>query len=118
MGAPDIEIARAHDLPAKVRVLVDRVWSRGLSSEALGHDDWIRDVAPTSDLQKLSGHDAKPWDESRERYRMALDDREAAERCLAWRRREAVTLLYAAKDREHIQALVLRDFLAERMEDE
>ena len=118
MSRSDIEIARADDDPGKgARLLVDRVWPRGISKQDLGHDDWIRDVAPSSELRKWFGHDTKKWEEFGKRYRKELDGNDdAVERCLDWCRKGPVTLLFAAKDREHNQAVVLRDYLAKRLE--
>ncbi len=94
------------------RILVDRVWPRGISKVDLEHDDWIREVAPSSDLRKWFGYDADKWPEFRRRYLSELGDNpEAVERCLQWCRKGNVTLLFAARDRERNQAVVLRDHL-------
>lgn len=118
----DIRIARVYDeldASAGARLLVDRVWPRGLRKEDLKHDDWIRDVAPSAALRKWFGHDPDKWDAFRERYRAELDDNaEAVERCLAWCREGPVTLLYSARDRERNQAVVLRQYLHELLDRE
>ena len=114
---PEIRILRVHDDPSQsvgARLLVDRLWPRGIAKAELGHDDWIREVAPSSGLRKWFGHDPARWEEFRRRYRAELDaNSEAVERCLRWCRKGPVTLLYGARDREHNQAVVLRDYLIE-----
>ncbi|HMN38396.1 MAG TPA: DUF488 family protein [Hyphomicrobium sp.] len=117
--APRIAIARAYDeLPrsAGARLLVDRIWPRGVSRHDLQIDEWIRDVAPSAKLRKWFGHDPARWEEFQRRYRAELDSRpEAVERCLVWCRKGPVLLLFGARDREHNQAVVLRDYLSERV---
>jgi uncharacterized protein YeaO (DUF488 family) len=110
-----IRIARVRDeiedLPG-ARLLVDRVWPRGVSKAALQLDDWIRDVAPSTGLRKWFGHDPERWEAFRDRYLAELAETpEAVERCLAWCRAGRVVLLFGAKDRDHNQAVVLRDHL-------
>ncbi len=118
--ASDIRIARAYDDLGDIegaRLLVDRVWPRGVSRDEIDLDDWVRDVAPTSGLRKWFGHDPRKWQEFRSRYRKELDANEAAvERCLEWCRKGPVVLLFGARDREHNQAAVLRDYLHEALE--
>lgn len=114
-----IEIARIRDKDASAKgaaLLVDRLWPRGIRKEDLHHDDWIKDVAPSTELRKWFNHDADRWDEFRRRYRAELDDnKEAVEQCLAWCRKGPVTLLFDARDEERNQAVVLRDYLAEKL---
>lgn len=110
-----IRIARAYDdlggIPG-ARLLVDHVWPRGVRKADLALDDWLRDVAPSAPLRKWFGHDPKKWDAFRSRYRAELkESNEAIERCLAWCRGGPVVLLFGAKDREHNQAVVLREYL-------
>lgn len=118
--ASDIRIARAYDDLDDIggaRLLVDRVWPRGVSKDDLDLDDWVREVAPTSGLRKWFGHDPLKWQGFRSRYRKELDaNEEAVKRCLEWCRKGPVVLLYGAKDREHNQAVVLRDYLKEALE--
>ena len=92
------------------------MWPRGVKKAELRHDAWIREVAPTTALRRWFGHDPAKWADFRERYLAELHDNpEAVERCLAWCRKGPVTLLFAARDREHNQAVVLRDHLRERI---
>lgn len=118
-NAPDIGHARVYDDlddTQAARLLVDRVWPRGISKDDLALDDWIKEVAPSTELRKWFGHDPDRWDAFRRRYREELDDNEeAVERCLVWCRKGPVVLLYGAKDRDHNQAVVLRAYLRERL---
>lgn len=93
-------------------VLVDRVWPRGVKKEELGHDEWAKSLAPSSDLRRWFGHDPERWDGFRERYREEL--KEVGDELDNLRERAAkqpVTLLFAARDTEHNQAVVLADML-------
>jgi uncharacterized protein YeaO (DUF488 family) len=118
-AASEISIARAYEAPVKgreARLLVDRVWPRGLRKEDLHLDDWIKEVAPSDALRKWFGHDPEKWEAFRERYRAELDrEPEAVEKCLDWCRKGPVVLLYGARDEEHNQAVVLRDYLEEAL---
>ncbi len=114
-----IRIARVHDdleTVSGARLLVDRVWPRGITKDQLQLDEWIRDIAPTTELRKWFGHDPEKWEEFEHRYRGELDAApDPVGRCLEWCRKGPVTLLFAAKDRDHNQAVVLRDYLAEHL---
>lgn len=121
-NAPNINYARVYDDLGKTqgaRLLVDRVWPRGVSKVDLDLDDWIKEVAPSTDLRKWFGHDTDRWEDFRRRYRAELDENEeAVERCLAWCRKGPVVLLFGAKDPDHNQAVVLREYLRERLAQE
>jgi len=112
-----INLERAYQGPTDstgYRVLVDRVWPRGVKRETLRLDEWSRDVAPTTELRRWYGHAVARWKTFRRRYRAELvlnptavqPLREAAAR-------GAVTLVYSAHDETHNQAVVLREFLLE-----
>lgn len=123
-GPGDIAIARVYGPQAApgaargARLLVDRVWPRGIRKAELKPDAWIREVAPSSDLRKWFGHDPARWDGFRDRYRQELrDNPDAVGRCLEWCRKGPVTLLYGARDEEHNQAVVLAGYLRERLGD-
>lgn len=111
-----IKVKRVYEEPASgdgYRILVDRLWPRGLTDEDAHVDLWMRRIAPTDELRTWFGHEAEKWPEFRERYRAEL--KEHAE-LLALigdveRHRKIVTLLYGAKDEEHNQAVVLREVL-------
>lgn len=111
----NIRIKRVYDPPNKKdgkRILVDRLWPRGLTKEEAAVDLWLKDVAPSSELRKWFGHDPARWEEFQKRYRGELKKNSASVSVL---KREAetsaVTLLYGAKDEEHNQAVVLRSLL-------
>ena len=93
-------------------MLVDRLWPRGLTRTELGADVWLKDVAPSPALRRWFGHDARRWNGFRRRYRAELARRPEALRLLRdLRRRGPLTLLYAARDEVHNNAVVLRDTL-------
>lgn len=110
-----IEIKRVYDPPAKSdgrRVLVDRVWPRGLSKAGARIDEWLKDVAPSTVLRQWFGHDPDKWKEFERRYFRELDANPAAVaqlRALARGRR--VTLLFGARDILHNNAVALRSYL-------
>lgn len=116
--APEIGLARVYDAArtaAGARLLVDRIWPRGVRKDDLKLDDWIKAVAPGSELRTWFGHDPGKWDEFRRRCRAELDDNgDAVAQCRAWCRKGPVVLLFAAKDRDHNHAVVLRDYLRAR----
>lgn len=94
------------------RLLVERLWPRGVKKEALRADAWLKDVAPSTELRKWFGHRPERWDEFRRRYRAELAAHPAAwQPILDAARRGPVTLLYSAHDTEHNGALVLREYL-------
>ncbi|MCB1885478.1 MAG: DUF488 domain-containing protein [Geminicoccaceae bacterium] len=94
------------------RVLVDRVWPRGVSKKEAAIDHWAKDVAPSTGLRKWFNHDPERWEEFQRRYREELEDREAGLDALVKKAGDGpMTLLFAAKDTERNQAVVLRDRL-------
>jgi uncharacterized protein YeaO (DUF488 family) len=111
-----LKIKRIYDLPEKddgYRVLVDRLWPRGVSKERAHLDLWLKEVAPSDALRKWFGHDPKRWAEFTAKYRKELAGKPeltAQIKKLA-RDHENVTLLYGAHDPLHNQAVVLRQFL-------
>lgn len=97
------------------RVLVDRLWPRGLSKQQARFDDWCKEVAPSEKLRTWFGHDEARFAEFRRRYRAELDDNEAlGELRRILRAHDSVTLLYAAKDDTNNNAVVLLEYLRER----
>jgi uncharacterized protein YeaO (DUF488 family) len=119
----DVRVRRVYDEPSDAdgtRVLVDRIWPRGLRKDALRLDDWARDVAPSSELRKWYGHDPAKFEEFRQRYLVELtrDPQRAALgrlRALAAARSQepgkTLTLLTATRDVDHSQAAVLARLL-------
>lgn len=109
-------LKRIYDPPAAAdgkRVLVDRVWPRGVTKDEAKLDLWLKDVAPSTALRKWFGHVPARWPAFRERYRLELADNPALEALKTLARTEKrVTLLYAARDTQHNQAVVLHELLA------
>ena len=100
------------------RILVDRVWPRGVRKEALEHDLWLRDVGPSDELRTWFGHEVERWPEFVRRYRAELEAPERAalvEQVVDLARRGPVTLLFGSRDTEHNQAVVLRDLVLEHL---
>lgn len=112
-----IRIRRVYDLrprPGESRVLVDRVWPRGLRRDDVHLDRWASELAPSAELRRWFGHDPRRWDEFQQRYRRELADKTAALKDVAeLTRRGPVVLLYGARDTDHNQAVVLKDVLEE-----
>lgn len=99
-----------------VRVLIDRLWPRGLTKEKAAVDHWIKDIAPSTELRKWFGHDPDRWTEFRRRYKEELRLRTALlDQIRDLARGGTVTLLFGAHDEEHNDAVVLRDLLVKGM---
>ncbi|MDE2584409.1 MAG: DUF488 domain-containing protein [Betaproteobacteria bacterium] len=110
-----ILLKRAYESPEPadgLRILVDRLWPRGVAKESARIDLWLKEVAPSTALRQWFGHDPVKWGEFRLRYFRELDQRPAAVEELAQHtRRGVVTLVYGAKDKAHSHALALKDYL-------
>jgi uncharacterized protein YeaO (DUF488 family) len=96
------------------RILVDRLWPRGLSKEKAGVDLWLRDVAPSPQLRRWFAHDPCKWTEFRRRYRAELANQQVLAALKQAIGTGPATLLYGARDERHNHAVVLLDLLAER----
>jgi uncharacterized protein YeaO (DUF488 family) len=112
-----VQVKRVYD-PAQrgdgYRVLIDRLWPRGITKEALGHDAWLKDLAPSPDLRKWFCHKVEHWNQFRDSYQTELRSPEQHARLRELLRTaggKRITLLYAAKDEEHNHALILADEL-------
>jgi uncharacterized protein YeaO (DUF488 family) len=113
--ASHFRLKRAYE-PAEsddgVRILVDRLWPRGVSKEKAALDEWIKEVAPSTELRKWFGHDPARWSEFQRRYRAELRDHsDALDRIQHLAQAGVVTLVYSAQDEQHNDAVVLRDVL-------
>lgn len=110
-----LKLKRVYEEPAPqdgVRLLVDRLWPRGLSKERARVDRWLKEIAPSDDLRRWFGHDPAKWREFKSRYRRELEgQRPLLTEIEELARSETVTLLYAAHDEEHNNALVLKELL-------
>lgn len=114
-----VRIKRIYDAPADddgYRVLVDRIWPRGLAKSEARVDRWLKEIAPSTELRRWFGHDPSRWDEFRGRYRAELEESAALVNELAEKARSTpLTLLFGARDQQHNQAVVLREWLEERL---
>lgn len=110
-----VTLKRAYDPVAATdgkRLLVERLWPRGLSKDRLKLDGWIREVAPTTELRKWFGHDPTKWRQFRIRYFRELDSQpESWQSIVSLARRGTVTLVYSSHDEEHNNAVALREYL-------
>jgi uncharacterized protein YeaO (DUF488 family) len=120
--ASNVRLKRAYEAPEKAdgaRILVDRLWPRGVSKEEAKLDEWIKEIAPSTELRTWFGHDPRRWDEFRERYREELADHSETLKDLRRRAREGpITLVYSARDEIHNDAVVLRNVILGRAEKE
>jgi uncharacterized protein YeaO (DUF488 family) len=111
----DVRMKRAYDPPARsdgYRVLIDRLWPRGVSREKADLDEWDRELAPSAELRKWFGHDPERFEEFRRRYVDELRDQRPRLSELRRRAREGtLTLVYGARDSEHNDAVVLAEVL-------
>jgi len=110
-----IRIKRIYELPSKddgLRVLVDRLWPRGVSKEKAKIDLWLKDIGPSDAVRKWFGHKEERWEEFKKRYLKELKDKkELMEQLKTMDKKGVVTLLYAAKDEARNNAVVLKDLL-------
>jgi uncharacterized protein YeaO (DUF488 family) len=119
-AGPDVRVRRVQDPAARpadgTRVLVDRVWPRGLRKADAELDLWLKDLAPSTGLRRWFRHDPARWPEFRAAYRAELAERaDALAPLLQAARRGPVTLLFAARDRERNNAVALRELVLERL---
>ncbi|MEO6970595.1 MAG: DUF488 domain-containing protein [Chthoniobacterales bacterium] len=111
-----IRLKRAYEKPERTdgtRILVDRLWPRGLTKEKAAIDLWLKELAPSTELRKWFGHDPAKWRSFRSRYRTEL--KEQSDQLILIKskaKRGVVTLIYGARDQEHNEAVVLRELLA------
>lgn len=112
-----VELKRAYMSPEAedgLRVLVDRLWPRGLKKDEAAIDLWPKDLAPSTALRRWFAHDPARWEEFRRRYRAELEEQAEAVAELRTRaERETVTLVYGARDEVHNNAVVLAEYLGE-----
>lgn len=108
-------LKRVYDSPTKsdgCRVLVDRIWPRGLSKKAAKVDHWLKDIAPSTPLRKWFAHDPEKWGEFRKRYFKELKGNpDAVKQLRTLAQQGTVTLLFGAKDGKHNNAAALKEYL-------
>jgi uncharacterized protein YeaO (DUF488 family) len=115
---PFIKIKRAYDKPLKkagYRILVDRLWPRGIGKDDVLLDEWAKQLAPSVHLRKWWGHTPELWDEFQKRYMAELRHNKATEDFVeSHADKKVLTLIYGAKDTEHNHALVLQEYLEQK----
>lgn len=113
-----IKLKRAYENPDKTdgtRILVDRLWPRGLTKSKANIDLWLKEIAPSTELRKWFDHDPKKWRSFRGRYQIELKHRPEQLATIRSAGKEGtVTLIYGARDQEHNEAVVLKQFLEKR----
>ena len=118
----EVAVKRVYDPPARsdgCRVLVDRLWPRGLSKSAAKLDAWIKELAPSDELRAWFGHDPAKWASFKRTYVRQLEQQgNVCERLLERCSHGTVTLLFAAKDREHNNAVALKQYLDTKLASE
>ena len=115
LAAKQVRIKRAYEPAAKedgARILIDRLWPRGIKKEDLQLSEWERELSPSTELRKWFDHDPERWDEFQRRYKSELAEHADTLDALRERaRKEVICLVYGAHDEEHNNAVVVRDLL-------
>ncbi len=110
-----IRLKRVYEAPARqdgTRILVERLWPRGITKEGAAIDLWLKDIAPSAELRTWFGHDPAKWGLFRKRYRAELaQNKDGIARLKQFTKQGTVTLVYAARDEKHNSAVLLKEFL-------
>lgn len=110
-----INVKRVYEKPSKsdgIRILVDRLWPRGMTKEKAAVDLWLKNIAPTTELRKWFDHDPDKWKEFQKKYHQELKkNKEQVSLLNEQMKNGVVTLVYGARDEEHNEALVLKEWL-------
>ena len=113
-----IKIKRIYDAPTPddgIRILVDRLWPRGVSKEKAKVDLWLKEIAPNNELRKWYGHDPKKWAEFRKRYFSNLDTKRELVNQIVQKTKEGdVTLLYSSKEEKLNNAVALKEYISKK----
>jgi uncharacterized protein YeaO (DUF488 family) len=116
--AANVKLKRAYEPPTAedgARILIDRLWPRGISKKKAALDQWMKDIAPSAKLRKWFGHDPTRWEEFRRRYADEVHQNSALlDQLRSLARQGPITLVYSAHDEVHNDAVVLRDLLLGR----
>jgi uncharacterized protein YeaO (DUF488 family) len=113
-----VKVKRAYDEYEKsdgTRILVDRLWPRGIKKEDAKIDDWMKDVAPSNELRKWFAHDPEKWTEFKKKYFNELKGKNELLKDIIKKDKTDLTLVYAAKDDEHNNAVALKEYLEKRV---
>ncbi len=115
-----IQLKRVYDPATKddgVRILVERLWPRGIKKEDLDLDLWLKEIAPSTELRQLFSHDSAKWQEFEKKYKAELDHNpEAVAQIFNQLKHGSITLLYSSKDTEHNSALYLQHYLEDKIQ--
>ena len=115
-----IKIKRVYDKPAKsdgYRVLIDRIWPRGLTKSDARIDEWLKEIASSTGLRKWFNHDPAKWEQFKKKYAAELKEhREELEKLARESRKRTVTLVFGAKDTAHSNAMALKEYLERKIE--
>ncbi|MBM6581746.1 DUF488 domain-containing protein [Microvirga sp. BT689] len=110
-----VRLKRAYEPPSAddgARILVDRLWPRAISKEALALDEWMKDIAPSTELRRWFGHDPRRWHEFCRRYAAEVHDHQSMlEELRARARKGRITLVFSARDEMHNDAVALRNLI-------
>lgn len=104
------------DISDGKRILVDRLWPRALDKTGAKIDLWLRDVAPSTELRKWFNHDPKKWEDFKKRYRNELRQNPAFDQLKFTAKNENITLVYAARDKQHNNAVALKEILSSEID--
>ena len=111
-----VKIKRVYDPVSKddgKRILIDRLWPRGVNKDEAKIDEWLKEIAPSAELRRWYGHDPSKWEEFRKRYMKELNEKaDIVDRLGKEGKKGQLTLLFAAKDKEHSNAAVLKEMLS------
>ena len=114
-----IQLKRVYDPPAKtdgVRILVERLWPRGIRKSDLVMDSWVKDAGPSTELRQWFSHDPAKWDEFKKKYFVELNTRpDSWKPIIEAAGRHTVTLLYSSRDTEHNNAVALKQYLERKL---
>ncbi len=113
-----IKIERVYNVSESdsFRILVDRLWPRGLAKKKAKLDLWLKEIGPSNELRKWFGHDPNKWDEFKDKYFQELDQKEEQIDQIAAKAREGdIILLFGAKDKEHNNAMALKEYIETRI---
>lgn len=110
-------VYESYDVKDGKRILIDRLWPRGLSKEKAKVDVWLKDIAPSTELRKWFGHDIDRWSEFKVKYIQELDSNKVVvDRLREYMKEGSITLVYGAKDEIHNDAVVLRGYMEGRVQ--
>ncbi len=114
-----IKLKRIYELPEKsdgFRILVDRLWPRGVKKEAAKIDLWLKDIAPSPDLRIWYGHDPEKWAEFKKSYTKELNKKRDLFQALFQSNRKIITLVFAAKEVKYSHALILQKYMQKKLD--